>query len=181
MAPAVCRRVRAEMDDGRPEPAEVLEDEARVRDGVRRAVHVEVGAPILALVDAHLEAQRDAIARFYQRQLGAREGVGLLRYPSGGFYRRHIDRAQVPSWPAAAERTVSVVLFLESSREVDPLGGFSGGLLRVMPEDGDPLEIAPEQGTLVAFLATTPHEVSLVRDGVRDTAVDWFTQSVASG
>jgi predicted 2-oxoglutarate/Fe(II)-dependent dioxygenase YbiX len=176
---AICRRVREAMDDGASEPAEILGAEIDVAEHERRASHIEVSEQVLGLVEACLDSQREAIGAFFGRMLRSREGPGLLRYATGGFYGPHVDRAEVASWPQAAERAVAVVLFLESSRDVDPDGGFSGGVLRVYG-DGDsatPVDIVPTRGTLVAFPADTLHEVTPVLDGTRDTVVDWFRES----
>ena len=176
MDDATCRRVRAAMDVGVREPTEVIEDDMALVDDVRRASHIEVPPVIFELIDAHLDAQRHAIAAFFGWQLDGREGVSLLRYESGGFYKPHVDRADLPAWPPAARRAVTVVLFLESSRDADPAGGFSGGLVRLFPDGEDqPIEIIPKRGMLVAFPADTPHEVTRVIDGHRDTIVDWFS------
>ena len=39
---------------------------------------------------------------------------------------------------------------------------------------GEPIEIVPLQGSLIAFRAATAHEVRPVSVGVRDVIVDWF-------
>jgi predicted 2-oxoglutarate/Fe(II)-dependent dioxygenase YbiX len=177
MDDATCRRIQAAMDSGVREPTEVIGDEMALREDVRRASQIEVPPAIFELIDRHLDAQREPIGSFFKWRLVGREGVNLLRYESGGFYQPHVDRADMPAWPPAARRLVTVVLFLESSRDADPAGGFSGGLLRLFPEgDGSlPLEIVPRRGVLVAFPAVTVHEVSPVIDGHRDTIVDWFS------
>jgi predicted 2-oxoglutarate/Fe(II)-dependent dioxygenase YbiX len=169
-----CRRVQAAMDAGTREEAEVLADEIELQEDVRRATLIDVADAVLAMVEAALDTRRDPIAQFYDVMLQSREGTGFLRYETGGFYKPHVDRADVPSWPETARRQITVVLFLESSREVDPSGGFSGGVLRLFPDDGDPIEIVPTMGTLVAFPASMPHEVTPVTSGRRDTIVDWF-------
>jgi predicted 2-oxoglutarate/Fe(II)-dependent dioxygenase YbiX len=179
MDAATCRRVQAAMDAGTPEPAEILAGAIEVAEHERRATHIEVSQQVLGLVEACLDSQRKAIGAFFGRTLRSREGPSLLRYQTGGFYGPHVDRADVPSWPEAAEREVAVVLFLESSRDVDPQGGFSGGWLRVFA-DGEgtaPVIISAMQGTLVAFPADTLHEVTPVLEGTRDTVVDWFRES----
>jgi predicted 2-oxoglutarate/Fe(II)-dependent dioxygenase YbiX len=173
---ATCRRVQAAMDAGVREPTEVIEDDMTLVEDVRRASHIEVPPAIFELIDAHLDAQRSAIAAFFDWRLDGREGVNLLRYETGGFYKPHVDRADLPAWPPAARRLVTVILFLESSREADPAGGFGGGLLRLYSDDEDtPVEIVPKRGMLVAFPADTLHEVTPVVDGHRDTVVDWFS------
>ena len=49
-----------------------------------------------------------------------------------------------------------------------------GGVLRLYPDDREPVDIVPEEGLLVAFPATVLHEVTRVGDAVRDAVVDWF-------
>jgi SM-20-related protein len=169
-----CRRVQAAMDDGSPEQAEVLSEGFEVQQDVRRATQIDVADAVMAMVDAALDAVRVPIARFYGLILKSREGSNFLRYETGGFYKPHVDRAHVPSWPLTAKRQITIVLFLESSRELEPSGGFSGGILRLYPDDGDPIEIVPDRGTLVAFPAAMRHEVTRVTSGRRDTVVDWF-------
>jgi predicted 2-oxoglutarate/Fe(II)-dependent dioxygenase YbiX len=176
MDDSTCRRVQAAMDVGVREPTEVIGEDMALVEDVRRACHIEVPSAIFELIDAHLDAQRPAIAGFFEWQLDGREGVNLLRYESGGFYKPHVDRAELPAWPPAARRALTVILFLESSRDVDPAGGFNGGVLRLFPEAEEaPLEIIPRRGMLVAFPADTLHEVTLVESGHRDTVVDWIS------
>lgn len=162
------------MDDGTPEQAEVLADSFEVQEDVRRATQIDIADTVLAMVDATLDDVRIPIASFYRLILQSREGASFLRYETGGFYKPHVDRAHVPSWPLTARRQVTLVLFLESSRDVEPSGGFNGGVLRLFPDDGAPIDIAPKTGTLVAFPASMRHEVTRVTSGRRDTIVDWF-------
>jgi predicted 2-oxoglutarate/Fe(II)-dependent dioxygenase YbiX len=178
-----CRRVRAAMDAGVSEPSEILAGEIEVAEHERQASHIEVSEQVLGMVEACLDSQREAIGAFFGRTLRSREGPGLLRYAAGGFYGPHVDRAEVASWPEAAERAVTVVLFLDSSRDVDAHGGFSGGLLRVYGHgDGTmSMDIVPTRGTLVAFPADMLHEVTPVLDGTRDTVVDWFREGATRG
>ncbi len=159
---ATCRAVRAGMDAGVVEPAEVLAEDIETQDDVRQAASIEIEARILDDVEQRLDEARGRIGEFFALSLTGREGAGFLRYGPGGFYRPHRDRATVGAWPGAARRRVTAVVFLNS-------GEFTGGLLRV---GGQP--IAPEAGMLAAFLAETIHEVTPVRGGVRDTIVDWY-------
>ena len=175
MDDATCRRVQAAMDVGIREPSEVIEDEMALVEDVRRASHIEVPQAIFELIDVHLDDQRDAIATFFEWPLQGREGVNLLRYEAGGFYKPHVDRADLPAWPPAAQRAFTVILFLDSAREAEPSGGFSGGVLRLLPDGAASIDIVPRRGLLVAFPADTIHEVLLVTDGHRDTVVDWFS------
>jgi predicted 2-oxoglutarate/Fe(II)-dependent dioxygenase YbiX len=169
--PDGCRWVRAAMDAGAGEQAHVLND-----GGGRFAIDVDVSDDVIDFVESRLDAQGDRIAAFFRMTLRGREGAGFLRYEAGGFYGAHVDRAEMPSWPDAARRALTIVLFLNSSREVDATGDFSGGCLRVFPGGlaESPVGIVPKAGTLVAFPSSTPHEVTPVVAGCRDAVVDWF-------
>jgi predicted 2-oxoglutarate/Fe(II)-dependent dioxygenase YbiX len=166
-----CRWVRAAMDAGAGEQAQVLND----GDG-RLAIDVDVSDDVIAIVESRLDAQRDRIAAFFRTTLHGREGAGFLRYEAGGYYGPHVDRAEMPSWPDAARRAVTIVLFLNSSRDSDASGDFSGGCLRVFPSGlaESHVEVVPKAGMLVAFPSCIPHEVTPVMHGRRDAVVDWF-------
>ena len=171
----LCRRIRMAMDRGAAEPAEVLRDQMTVEELVRHATSIEVDATTLDLVEQSLDTQRSVLEKFFGESLGAREGTNFLRYDNGGFYLRHRDRARIASWPGAARRRLTVVVFLNSGREADTSGSFTGGTLCLFPEgEEQTIDIHPREGTLVAFPATLRHEVALVRSGTRDTIVDWF-------
>ena len=150
------------MDGGAIEAAEVLADDIEEADHVRRAASIEIDTAVVDDVEGRLDGARDSVAAFFGIALTGREGAGFLRYGPGGFYRPHQDRAVIESWPGAARRRVTAVVFLNSAE-------FTGGQLRV----GD-RNITPETGMLAAFAADLVHEVTMVDGGVRDTVVDWF-------
>lgn len=168
------------MDHGAHEPAEVLQLNVNLDLNARRASSIEIHPAAIAAIETRLDAARRAIAAFYHLPLGKREGPGVLRYAVGGFYRRHRDRAIAASWPGAARRLISVVVFLNSSSPSPVPGEFSGGELVIFPESTDTrgasqaIEVTPRQGTLVAFDAAMWHEVRPVRSGMRDVIVDWY-------
>jgi len=170
-----CERIRRAMDLGAPEAAEILDQTIELQEDVRRSSHIEVDDATLQHLERTLDAQRDRIEQFFGLRLPSREGVSLLRYTAGGFFKPHRDHGYVESWPDAATRRVSLVLFLCSSREIDPRGTFSGGALRLHAGNGpaSAYDIHPRAGTLIAFLSDTLHEVLPVHDGIRDTVVDW--------
>lgn len=170
-----CRWIQAAMDNGVREPASVLRDSVDVEVETRRASDIEVGDDVIEYVECRLDAYRDAIGAFYGMRLRGREGSGFLRYESGGFYGPHVDRTDVPSWPDAAQRAITMVVFLNSSSVVDADGEFTGGCLRLFPRgfDAPSIDIPARRGTLVAFPSSIPHEVTMVDRGRRDTIVDW--------
>jgi SM-20-related protein len=164
--PGICRRIRDAMDSGEGEPAEILTAGFDVEPRIRHTWTIDVDEDTLAVVEAALDACRPRIAAFHGAHVTEREGAGFLRYPVGGFYRIHRDRGHVEAWPAAAARRIATVVFLNDD--------FAGGELQLLPDDEPPLIVAPRSGTLVAFDAETLHEVLPVRDGTRDTIVDWY-------
>ncbi len=176
---ATCRRVRAAMDRGTAEPAEVLDPDVALDREARRASSIEVDPATLAAIEATLDAARDAVGAYYRLPLVSREGAGFLRYGPGGFYRRHRDRAIDAAWPGASQRLIALVVFLNSSRSESREGEFSGGDLLIFPESPDvagrePITVTPCEGSLVAFHAATLHEVRPVAGGMRDVVVDWY-------
>ena len=159
------------MDHGEVEPAETLDGDIGVDDTVRRVATVDVDPATQADIEARLDAAREAIGRHFHMTIGEREGVNFLRYGVGGFYLPHVDRADVPAWPAAAKRRIAVVLFLNTSTAVPGPDEFTGGELHVIDARVD---IEPRAGRLAAFDAGLLHEVLPVRRGTRDVVVDWF-------
>ncbi|MSO46419.1 MAG: 2OG-Fe(II) oxygenase [Acidobacteria bacterium] len=176
---AACRHLRAAMDLGTAEPAEVFGRDITLDLDARRASSIEIDPAAIADVETRLDSARAAIAAFHRLSLATREGPSFLRYQPGGFYRCHRDRAVDSGWPEAALRLISLVLFLNSSRSRPAAGEFSGGALMIYPEPADtvrvaPLEVVPRRGCLVAFHAALLHEVLPVRAGTRDVIVDWY-------
>lgn len=157
----LCLAVRAAMDRGVGDAAEVIADEIAEQTEVRRTESIEVDEATLAAVEHRLDGQRQAIEAFFDLPLVGREGAGFLRYQPGGFYLPHVDYATDGPWPEAARRAITVVVFLNDD--------FIGGVLRIGGVD-----VLPVAGTLVAFPADVVHEVTPVRGGLRDTVVDWF-------
>jgi predicted 2-oxoglutarate/Fe(II)-dependent dioxygenase YbiX len=174
MDDAACRRVQEAMHAGVPEPAEILDGDIALARHARAAANIEIDPDVLDDVERCLDAHRGQIEAFFGEPLSDREGASLLRYEAGGFYRPHVDRADVDAWPAAARRAFTLVLFLNSSRAAESAGEFDGGILRLLPDDGDAVDIVARRGMLVAFRSGVPHEVTPVADGCRDTVVDWL-------
>ena len=173
LTPAQCVEIRRGMDAGEVEPAEVLAGGVRRDSEARVASLVEPPESLTRDIEAKLDACRARVGEALGISLGEREGAGFIRYPQGGFYRAHRDRGDDPQWPPAARRAAAVVLFLNASRTAGAEGDFEGGILRLHPPEGT-IDVAPEAGLLVAFPADVFHEVTQVRDGTRDTIVDWF-------
>jgi SM-20-related protein len=95
-------------------------------------------------------------------------------YPSGGFYRRHLD-----AFSNDNPRLVSVVLYLNPRWHHT-----HGGCLRIWPEPQAQtplLDVAPRAGTLVCFLSERiPHEV-LASHRDRISIAGWFRRNEGPG
>jgi predicted 2-oxoglutarate/Fe(II)-dependent dioxygenase YbiX len=169
----LCQEIRVAMDRGHEEAAEIVGDRIERQQTVRDARSIDIDATLTELVERRLEAARATIERDLACTVGAREGVGFLRYHPGGFYRRHQDRGHVAGWADAARRRVTLVVFLNQGSGHGP-GTFDGGRLHIFPAGTHPVAITPRTGLLVAFPSHLPHEVEPVAAGVRDCAVDWF-------
>lgn len=173
----VCCRIRAAMDAGATTAAEVYVEGYVVDERVRRARDVSVDSDIVSLAERLIDAIRPDVSGFFGVALEASEGPGFLTYCTGDFYRAHRDVGGGPGddFP----RRVSVVLFLTDAGPGSDAGRCQGGALRLHgvssdARPGEPLDIAPEVGMLVAFPSDLLHEVLPVTGGVRDVVVDWF-------
>jgi predicted 2-oxoglutarate/Fe(II)-dependent dioxygenase YbiX len=161
------------MDRGEVEQAEVLAGGIRPDTRARIASLVEPPQNLVSDVEAKLDTCRERVAHALRMSLGEREGAGFIRYPAGGFYRAHRDRGVDPQWEPAARRAAAIVVFLNTSRADGLDGDFGGGILRLYAPQ-ETVDVVPEAGLLVAFPADVLHEVTEVRDGTRDTIVDWY-------
>lgn len=76
-------------------------------------------------------------------------------YNDGAYFRRHVDTGS-GGQAVRVDRRISAVYYFHNEPK-----RFSGGQLRLHPllPSGTPVDIEPEQNTLVAFPAFTPHEV----------------------
>lgn len=98
--------------------------------------------------------------------LGLRDfEMHYARYAPGQKYQRHLDR-----FKSDGARTVSVVIYLnENWSEAD------GGILRLYPRDGAPVDAAPIAGTVVMFLSEEiEHEVLASQTRDRLSLAAWF-------
>ena len=161
------------MDSGEQEQADVLGLTTKQNVPSRMATIVEPGSRVLSDIETMLDGCRERLEAFFGLTLAAREGPGFIRYPPGGYYRPHRDRSDSADWTEAARRSIALVVFLNTSRQVDTDGDFDGGVLRLFLS-ARTLDVLPEAGLLVAFPADVLHEVTEVRRGSRDAIVDWF-------
>ncbi len=171
-----CGTVRAAMNSAPQAPAEIFRGDYRVDETIRRSNEVDADPRTLEMVQQAIAVLQGTLSQYFGMPLAGFEGVGLLRYHAGGFYRAHRD--VLPEAAGFATRRLSLVLFLTGSASDESSAGDSrcvGGALRVFTDEAGEVyvDVAPRTGTLVAFPATLLHEVRPVVAGVRDVAVDW--------
>lgn len=172
-----CARVRAAMDNGQIDLAEIYVSGYVVDENVRRTLDVAVDSRTVGLIERAFADVRAEVSCFFGETLSAAEGPGFLRYPAGGFYRAHRDHFDEPG--RECSRRISLVLFLTDADLGAGDGRCEGGSLRLYgvvdpAQETVPFDIPPAAGTLVAFRSGVLHEVLPVTDGVRDAIVDWF-------
>ena len=90
----------------------------------------------------HMEALRQTLNRELFLGLEEYESHFAL-YAPGAFYRAHLDRFRDDD-----KRTVSVVLYLNDDWRPE-----HGGALRLRPDGGSSVDIAPEAGRMAMFLS----------------------------
>ena len=155
--------------------------EAEIYDGhgptvapaVRKTRETSLAGALRDDVQARMNALIPALTSHFDAPIRESEGTTFLMYEAGGFFRPHRDRGA-----PGTQRRVSAVAFLnEPSTAPGPMT-YSGGrliLYGLVPEVPDVcFPVDPEPGLLVAFDANILHEVTLVLEGRRLTAVDWF-------
>ncbi|MBL6692242.1 MAG: 2OG-Fe(II) oxygenase [Pseudomonadales bacterium] len=88
----------------------------------------------------------------------------IALYEPGDFYKLHID-----AFRGERNRIISLVTYLNDSWQPG-----QGGELVLYPENGEPVRVIPEAGTVVLFLSeVVPHEVMLT-NRVRHSVSGWF-------
>jgi SM-20-related protein len=138
-----------------------------VRDDIRRDdihwLERDAANPARSALWAKLDELRLSLNR--EQFLGLRDFEGHYAvYPSGGFYRRHLD-----TFRGDPSRLVSLILYLNEGWEAA-----DGGELRIYLKDGKHLDLPPVGGTLVCFLSQEfEHEVLPARRA-RASFTGWF-------
>lgn len=148
---------------------------AGVGKGAERTVNADIrGDFILWLEEPDLTAaQRDYLQRLEQLRLAINAGLQLglfefeghlATYPSGSFYRKHIDRFHNDSL-----RTLTCILYLNRDWKAA-----DGGQLRLYLDGGEHIDILPQGGTLVTFLSDRFWHEVLPANRERMSITGWF-------
>src|SRR5262245_48640763 len=179
----MCAALRAALRAANATPATVYDgDETRkVEESVRRTLRAYPAPDLVAFVKSRLMALKPEIERHFQISLVECQEPTFLVYRVGDFFSAHADGGDDPDEPEGIRaRKVSMVIFLSDESEDDREGSHGGGSLVFYDMFADPklagrgIPLTPEKGMLVAFRASTVHQVSVVTSGERYSIVSWF-------
>jgi predicted 2-oxoglutarate/Fe(II)-dependent dioxygenase YbiX len=138
----------------------------------------------VSLVLDRLEATRPGLEERFAEGALAWDGLQVLVYRPGDFFRPHRDRSAEPGNEVTQRRRVAIVVFLNGAGEAslpDP-ETFDGGALTFYGLLDDPrlrgvgYPLRAEAGLLVAFRPSVLHEVTPVSRGERHTVVAWLVE-----
>ncbi|MGD3112301.1 2OG-Fe(II) oxygenase [Streptomyces sp. YGL11-2] len=137
------------------------------------------------LLAGRFDALRTELTAWFGRPVGACQPPDILSYGPGSFFRPHTDTTNDPLHPQIRARDLTAVLFLSDPQHPDNNPAqderYAGGRLLLHRSTGpatetdEAMDVTGPAGTLVAFPATTRHEVTPVTAGQRLTAVAWYT------
>ena len=149
--------------------------QAGVGKGAERTVNADTRGDFILWLEEHdlTTAQRNYLAQLEQLRLAANSQLQLglfdfeghlAIYPSGSFYRKHIDRFRNDSL-----RTLTCILYLNNDwRETD------SGQLRLYLDGKKHIDILPQGGTLVTFLSDRFWHEVLPASRERMSITGWF-------
>lgn len=176
---AALRRDVAELlQDGSFRQAESVRGNGE-RDGLRSAMRASYGAKrsqAFWWLHARLTEVRAELAHRMGVKLAEGFEAAFVLYPSGGFYRKHLDSSEGVDPTGTGRRRFSFICYLnEPGWEVS-----DGGALRVFKsgsEDEDaPQDLLPEGGSLAVFDSKRVwHEVAPT-SRERSCVVGWFLE-----
>lgn len=185
LTPTECERWRAVADAQGGKEARVYQDDNDlVDDEQRKTLEVTVADPTQSATQDRVARLLEQLEKHFEFPLADLELVRCLVYRPGDFFRLHADVPDDSTSASAlrhrqlALRRVTVVIFLNSpDSDSEPYEGGELSLYGLMGTEsskgfGFPVDVEP--GLLVAFPASTMHEVSAVASGKRYTLVTWF-------
>lgn len=161
----------------------VLDDQAR------KTLAVSVDEAVRSTLEDRIRELRPDMERYFGVPVDGLERLHCLMYRPGDFFRLHSDTSEFSDGDESGfakgirGRFLTVLVFLnDPGHDTEPYEGgaltlyglMSGGASKNF---GFPVEV--EAGLLIAFRATTMHEVSPVTAGRRYTLVTWFLAPTA--
>ena len=183
LSPDSCARIRAEVraSSSAPSPVE-LRGVSIVDESIRKTTHAVVSPSTVSFIESRLLDLWSDLESHFDVELKVYEPPYFVRYDVGAFFRPHADCGMTAESPQRVRaRKLTVVIFLNgSSQEVGP-DCYGGGALTFYGLIDDPVwrpmgfPLMGETGLLIAFRATTIHEVTPVTHGERYTIVSRYS------
>lgn len=180
---AACAALRAQMQAaaGRAGPIRVGSETSVVEPSIRRVKLTEVPETAISYATERLLALKPQLEQHFGLALRGCQPPQFLTYRVGDFYRWHVDGTNEPEAPAVTnERRVSAVIFLNNEAREPHNDAYGGGSLVFHGLINDPrggsvgFPLTGEEGLLIGFPSTLPHEVAPVTHGERYTIAAWY-------
>jgi predicted 2-oxoglutarate/Fe(II)-dependent dioxygenase YbiX len=179
LSPDVCKAVREAVRSATGTAATVVRAGVhRLDDNVRRTTVVTLPTEQSRVIHTPLLSIIEVLQAHFAVPVSGCEEIQFLVYKPGEYFRPHRDCSDDPRQPAYARgRRLAAIIFLNDQQSrPDAYGG--GDLLFYCADmnAASPTcceRVVARTGMLVAFLASTIHEVTQVRWGERYTAVSF--------
>ncbi|HYM10634.1 MAG TPA: 2OG-Fe(II) oxygenase [Bryobacterales bacterium] len=180
---AACAALRAQMQTaaGRAAPVWVGDNPSVVKPTIRKAKLTELPGETVSDTTSRLLALKPQLEQHFGLTLQGCQPLQFLTYRVGDFYRWHTDGANESDGRAVlTARRVSTVIFLNSEAEEPHEGAYCGGSLAFHELMNHPrggslgFPLIGEEGLLIAFPPSLPHEVTPVTHGERYTIATWY-------
>ena len=177
-----CAELRTALRASNATPATIYDGTAhKLEEGVRRTLRAEMAPSAIAQIQSRLMEIKPRIARHFDVELSGCQEPAFLVYRPGDFFSAHADGGDDPDEPDNIRaRKISAVIFLTDETVEPHADSHSGGSLVFYNLVSDPrlakrgVPLTAERGLLIAFRATTVHQVTVVTAGERYTIVSWF-------
>lgn len=179
----LCARLRDVGARSAGTPTHVFADGSiAVDEHIRRTRETYLPSESGEEVGTRLDRLKPRLQDHFRTPIHAYEQPRLLVYRRGDFFRKHTDHPYDPRAPEyLRKRRLSIVVFLNSESRRPAESEYCGGSLVFYRLDEHPRSdafrtpVRGEEGMLVAFSATSVHEVTPVVQGERFTLVSWFS------
>lgn len=177
----LCDDLRNEMLTAPTRPAPMYRASAsgsRV-EGSSNSRIVEIPSERRELIAERITGLRPRVAEHFGLPISRCTPPSFLTYRQGHFVEPHPDTKPEAADAEVRDRKITLVTFLNDQAEDPAEEEFAGGSLVLYGLLGPAsarhgIPLTGERGMLVAFPATTLHEVRPVTAGERQTVVSWF-------
>lgn len=160
---AIKQSIPDNLQDARIGRRNSLQGNKSIRGDLTLWLDPEMSDPIASYMQKMEEIREKLNSECY---LGLRDfETHFCRYPSGAFYKKHIDNARDQN-----RRKITTVLYMNDSWEL----GDGGELVMYDGKDNELLKLEPLAGRMIFFMSEEfPHEV-LPTHTQRESIAGWF-------